>query len=180
RRVTDRVRALVHATRRVGAGDLTVRVPVQSDDEVAELSQSFNDMVRDIADSRARVEYLQRIGGWQEFARRLAHEIKNPLTPIQLAAQEMRDSYDGEDERYRARLEDATAIIQEEVATLRRLVSELTDCTRLPKVQGEPADLRAFLLEIARAVPPLLVDLGAKDAVHVDVAIPESSIPVVL
>ncbi|NLY92879.1 MAG: HAMP domain-containing protein [Myxococcales bacterium] len=178
RRVTDRVRALVHATRRVGAGDLTVRVPVQSDDEVAELSQSFNDMVRDIADSRARVEYLQRIGGWQEFARRLAHEIKNPLTPIQLAAQEMRDSYDGEDERYRARLEDATAIIQEEVATLRRLVSEFTDFSRLPKVQGEPADLRDFLLEIARSVPPLLVDLGAKDAVHVDVAIPESSIPV--
>src|SRR5690606_28889799 len=119
--------------------------PVASNDEVAELIQSFNDMVEDLAASRGRVEYLQRIGGWQEFARRLAHEIKNPLTPIQLAAQEMRDSYDGESETHRARLEDATAIIQEEVLTLRRLVSEFTEFSRLPKVVRETADLRDFL-----------------------------------
>jgi two-component system, NtrC family, nitrogen regulation sensor histidine kinase NtrY len=178
RRVTERVRSLVHATRRVGAGDLTVRVAVKSDDEVAELIQSFNDMVRDLADSRARVEYLQRIGGWQEFARRLAHEIKNPLTPIQLAAQEMRDSYDGENASHRLRLEDATGIIQEEVATLRRLVSEFTDFSRLPKVEGEPGDLRDFLAEIRRAVPALLTDLGAAELVEVRVEVPLHEIPV--
>jgi two-component system, NtrC family, nitrogen regulation sensor histidine kinase NtrY len=178
RRVTERVRSLVHATRRVGAGDLTVNVPVKSDDEVAELIQSFNDMVRDLAESRARVEYLQRIGGWQEFARRLAHEIKNPLTPIQLAAQEMRDSYGGDDEAHRRRLEDAVAIIQEEVATLRRLVSEFTDFSRLPKVKGEPADLRDFLHEIRRSVPALLADLGADGLVEVRVEGPKGVVPV--
>jgi two-component system, NtrC family, nitrogen regulation sensor histidine kinase NtrY len=178
RRVTDRVRALVHATRRVGAGDLTVSVPVKSDDEVAELIQSFNDMVRDLSESRARVEYLQRIGGWQEFARRLAHEIKNPLTPIQLAAQEMRDSYEGDDAMHRRRLEDAAVIIQEEVATLRRLVSEFTDFSRLPKVAGEPADLRDFFVEIRRSVPALLVDLGVSSGIEVEVEVPRAEIPV--
>lgn len=180
RRVTDRVRALVHATRRVGAGDLSVSVPVRSDDEVAELIQSFNEMVRDLGESRARVEYLQRVGGWQEFARRLAHEIKNPLTPIQLAAQEMRESYAGEDEAYRRRLEDAAAMIQEEVATLRRLVSEFTDFSRLPKVRGEPADLGDLLHEIRRSVPALLLDLEAGERVTVEVTLPTEEIPVVL
>ena len=64
-------------------------------------------MVRDLRDSRTRIEYLQRISAWQNFARRLAHEIKNPLTPIQLAAQEMDETYDGENEAYRKKLEHA-------------------------------------------------------------------------
>jgi len=85
RRVTRRVTALAEASRQVGAGDLTVTLPTGATDEVTELTQAFNDMVRDLRDSRTRIEYLQRISAWQDFARRLAHEIKNPLTPIQLA-----------------------------------------------------------------------------------------------
>ncbi|TNF62605.1 MAG: HAMP domain-containing protein [Deltaproteobacteria bacterium] len=89
RRVTRRVTALAEASRKVGAGDLTVTLPTGATDEVTELTQAFNEMVRDLRDSRTRIEYLQRISAWQDFARRLAHEIKNPLTPIQLAAQEI-------------------------------------------------------------------------------------------
>ena len=126
RRVTRRVTALAAASRQVGAGDLTVTLPTGASDEVTELTQAFNDMVRDLRDSRTRIEYLQRIGAWQDFARRLAHEIKNPLTPIQLAAQEMDETYDGENEAYRKKLEHARAIIEEEVATLRRLVGEFS------------------------------------------------------
>jgi HAMP domain-containing protein len=98
RRVTRRVTVLAEASRQVGAGDLSVTLPTGATDEVTELTQAFNDMVRDLRDSRTRIEYLQRISAWQDFARRLAHEIKNPLTPIQLAAQEMDETYDGENE----------------------------------------------------------------------------------
>jgi HAMP domain-containing protein len=80
RRVTRRVTALADASRKVGAGDLTVTLPTGATDEVTELTQAFNEMVRDLRDSRTRIEYLQRISAWQDFARRLAHEIKNPLT----------------------------------------------------------------------------------------------------
>ena len=92
RRVTKRVASLAEASRKVGAGDLNVSLPTSATDEITELTQAFNDMVRDLRDSRTRIEYLQRISAWQEFARRLAHEIKNPLTPIQLAAQEIEGS----------------------------------------------------------------------------------------
>ena len=156
RRVTRRIAVLAEATARVGAGDLSVQVPISAEDEIGELTRAFNAMVRDIHESRARIEYLQRLGAWQQFARRLAHEIKNPLTPIQLAVQEVHRSYRGEDEAFRQRLDDAATIVTEEVAALRRLVSEFSDFARLPRADLAPADLNDFLADASRG----LVNLG--------------------
>jgi len=160
RRVTRRVTALAEASRQVGAGDLTVTLPTGATDEVTELTQAFNDMVRDLRDSRTRIEYLQRISAWQDFARRLAHEIKNPLTPIQLAAQEMDETYDGGNEAYRKKLEHARAIIEEEVATLRRLVGEFSAFAKLPRADLSPSDLCDLSQSIEDSVPAILEDVG--------------------
>ena len=90
RRTTRRVSDLVLATRRLAAGDLAVQVdPGRSSDEVAGLARAFNAMVREVRESRDRIVYLEKISGWQEVARRLAHEIKNPLTPMKLAFQQL-------------------------------------------------------------------------------------------
>ncbi|HEX5658988.1 MAG TPA: ATP-binding protein [Polyangiales bacterium] len=151
RRVTRRVLQLAEATQRVGGGDLTVAVPAHDDDEVGDLTRAFNGMVRDMRESRDRIEYLSRIGAWQEFAKRLAHEIKNPLTPIQLAVQEVHRSYKGDDARFRRTLEDARAIVEEEIATLRRLVSEFSEFARLPEVNLSPADLGVFVKDAVEA-----------------------------
>jgi len=168
RRVTRRVAYLAQATRLVGHGDLSVHVPAQEQDEVAELTQAFNDMVRDLRESRERIEYLKRIGAWQEFARRLAHEIKNPLTPIQLAAQEILARYRGDDPAYRRQLEDAVAIVTEEVATLRRLVTEFSSFAKLPEAILESADLQDFVGELSRSIPGILESAG-QDASSADV-----------
>jgi len=169
RRVTRRVAMLAEATERVGRGDLSVEVPTDGRDEVAELTRAFNAMVRDIRESRDRIEYLQRIGAWQEFARRLAHEIKNPLTPIQLAMQEVHRTYvrndKGADPRYRRTLDDAAAIVEEEVATLRRLVGEFSEFARLPVAALEEADLGAFVHDALRGLDPtaLLPESGERE-----------------
>jgi len=181
RRVTRRVVALARATERVGRGDLTVSVPTDARDEIGELTRAFNVMVRDLGSSRQRIEYLQRIGAWQEFARRLAHEIKNPLTPIQLAAQEMSRTYGGEDPEFQRKLDDATAIIEEEVATLRRLVGEFSSFAKLPRADLAPADLGDFLRDVERSVPAILEDArrGAEGPdVRVQVRQPEEPLPV--
>ena len=94
---TVRINRLANAINRVAAGDLDVRVPVTGSDELTELARVFNRMLGEMQQSRARIEYLQRIGAWQEMAQRLAHEIKNPLTPIQLAVQECHRKYAGDD-----------------------------------------------------------------------------------
>lgn len=171
RRVTRRVTVLAEATRRVGAGDLTVTLPTGSSDEVTELTQAFNDMVRDLRDSRTRIEYLQRISAWQDFARRLAHEIKNPLTPIQLAAQEVDETYAGNDDDYREKLQHARAIIEEEVATLRRLVGEFSAFAKLPEADLSPADLRELIHSTEDSVPAILEDIGGEGPAPVEVRV---------
>ena len=178
RRVTRRVTALADASRKVGAGDLTVSLPTSATDEVTELTQAFNDMVRDLRDSQTRIEYLQRISAWQDFARRLAHEIKNPLTPIQLAAQEMDETYDGGDEAYRTKLEHARAIIEEEVATLRRLVGEFSDFAKLPRADLVPSDLCELMQGIQDSIPAMLEDVGGGTTAAVDVRVSCATDPI--
>jgi two-component system nitrogen regulation sensor histidine kinase NtrY len=156
RDVARRVVALEQATQRVAAGDLSVRVPEAGGDELAALAREFNRMLAEVETSRARIEYLQRISAWQEMARRLAHEIKNPLTPIQLAVQEIHRRYDGKSPDFQKLLDTTLEVVEDEVGTLRRLVGEFSDFARLPQAELEPADLTEFLHELAER--PLLAD----------------------
>jgi len=179
RRVTRRVADLAEATARVGAGDLTVEVPTDANDEVGELTRAFNEMVRDMRESRGRIDYLQRIGAWQEFARRLAHEIKNPLTPIQLAVQEVQQSYAGPDEAHREKLETARHIVEEEVATLRRLVGEFSAFAKLPQAELTPADLGDFVADLDKSMAAILeAEPGFGPGVEVVCASSDERLPV--
>jgi nitrogen fixation/metabolism regulation signal transduction histidine kinase len=145
RGVTVRIDELAEATHRVGAGDLSVRVKARGADEIADFARAFNRMLAEVEAGRARIEYLQRIGAWQGMARRLAHEIKNPLTPIQLAVQEIHRRYQGQDPEYEKLLDTSLEIVEDEVGTLRRLVTEFSDFARLPRADLADADLREFL-----------------------------------
>jgi nitrogen fixation/metabolism regulation signal transduction histidine kinase len=144
---TRRISRLANAINLVAAGNLDVRVPVTGSDELTELARVFNRMLGEMKDSRARIEYLQRIGAWQEMAQRLAHEIKNPLTPIQLAVQECHRKYGGDDTGFRSLLDTTLEIVEEEVGTLRRLVGNFSSFARLPQSELREASLRDFLRE---------------------------------
>jgi nitrogen fixation/metabolism regulation signal transduction histidine kinase len=113
-------------------------------------------MLAEVEQSRSRIEYLQRISAWQEMARRLAHEIKNPLTPIQLAVQDIHRRYEGNQPEYRKLLDTTLEVVEDEVGTLRRLVGEFSDFARLPHAELERADLAGFLRDLADT--PLFAD----------------------
>ncbi|RYZ05988.1 MAG: HAMP domain-containing protein [Myxococcales bacterium] len=152
RGVAVRLGELASATERVGAGNLAIRVSEAGNDEITALARAFNRMLGEVEASRSRIEYLQRVSAWQEMARRLAHEIKNPLTPIQLGVQEIHRRYQGSDERFRDLLDTTLEIVEDEVGTLRRLVSEFSDFARLPQAHLQDADLVEFLGEQRRQV----------------------------
>lgn len=152
-RVTSRVARLHEAARRVGAGDLRVRIEPKGRDELAQLGRAFDGMVAELSQARSRLEYLQKVSAWQGVARRLAHEIKNPLTPIQLAVQELASKYRGDDPRYRALLDTACEILHEEITSLRRLVDDFSAFSKLPKVEPIAIDLNVLLSEIVRLQP---------------------------
>jgi nitrogen fixation/metabolism regulation signal transduction histidine kinase len=147
RPVVRKIAALGAAMRPVSAGDLTVRVDVTGEDEVADLGRAFNRMLEELERSRARIEFLRRMSEWQKIARHLAHEIKNPLMPIQLSVQECHRRYSGEDADYRRILQTTLEVVEEEVGTLRRLVGEFSSFARLPQAELAAADLGDFLRE---------------------------------
>jgi nitrogen fixation/metabolism regulation signal transduction histidine kinase len=189
RGVSRRIAELARATRLVGEGDLNIRVPESGGDEIADLARAFNRMLGEVESSRGRIEYLQRISAWQEMARRLAHEIKNPLTPIQLAVQEIHRRYAGGDREYQRLVDTTLEIVEDEVGTLRRLVGEFSDFARLPQASLIEDDLADFLREqaarfgirdgerdSAEALDELL-SLGGAAQIAVNFAIPSEPCP---
>ncbi len=152
RRFSRRLSRLSGATKRVAAGDLDVAVPTRARDEIGQLNSAFNDMVAELRRNRAQIAYLQKISAWQEVARRLAHEIKNPLTPILLSVQQAQEKYDGDDPKYRKLLDEAAEIVNEEVDGLRRLVEAFSAFAKLPRVQPEPARVSAVVDDLRRSL----------------------------
>jgi nitrogen fixation/metabolism regulation signal transduction histidine kinase len=159
---------------------------VTGSDELTELARVYNRMLGEMQQSRARIEYLQRIGAWQEMAQRLAHEIKNPLTPIQLAVQECHRKYAGEDPRFRSLLDTTLEVVEEEVGTLRRLVGNFSSFARLPHSELREESLREFLRECSEQLAHLAAERsedGAEDVVvthdvHVQWELPSEPYPV--
>ncbi len=178
RRTTRRVSDLVLATRRLAAGDLAVQVdPGRASDEVGALARAFNAMVREVRESRDRIVYLEKISGWQEVARRLAHEIKNPLTPMKLAFQQLelqwsRSAARAADPALGKAVKEAGEIVRDEIATLQRLVEEFSAFAKLPEVRPEPAELGEFVEEFVRTSPQVA------ERAEVDVVRAAASCPV--
>lgn len=155
RRITRRLLHLRDGMRAVAAGDLEAHVEPRGRDEVAELALGFNEMADQLRESQARVAYLTRVSAWQGIARRLAHEIKNPLTPILLSVQQAHGSYEGADERHQTVLETTREIVEQEVRTLERLVDNFSRFARLPEPERAPHDLVALVQDLVKSHPEI-------------------------
>lgn len=160
RRMVRPLESLVAATRRVAAGDLEFRLQRQGPGEVGELVASFDDMVRRLAEQRRDLARLERVAAWRGMARTLAHEVKNPLTPILLSITQVRDAYKGDDVTYRALLNEAVDITGEEVEHLRRLVKTFGDFARLPRPEPREGDLVSLLLDLEQLYGPERIELA--------------------
>ncbi|MFO7566161.1 MAG: ATP-binding protein [Enhygromyxa sp.] len=159
RRTTRKVSDVSLVMRRVASGDLSARAPRLGADELGQLAAAFNTMLDELEHTRRRIAYLQRVGAWQEMARRIAHEIKNPLTPIQLAVQQLREKDPGLDERFSRLLRDSVEIVEDEVESLRRMVTSFSQFAKVPEVELEPVALSRVLSEFERAYAHLDADL---------------------
>ncbi len=154
-RVTRRIYRLQRAMTRVAAGRFDTRVVVSGHDEVTELMTGFNQMTEQLQEGRARIDYLTQISAWQGIARRMAHEIKNPLTPILLSVQQAESAYRGDDTQHRRTLGTMRTIVEQEVQTLRRLVDAFSQFAQLPQVQRAPTDLAALCRDVGAAHPEI-------------------------
>ncbi|HEY3805360.1 MAG TPA: ATP-binding protein [Kofleriaceae bacterium] len=132
---------LVEGSIAAARGDLDHRVPVRNDDEVGAVASAFNFMMEDLRTSKEKLVIAERIAAWQDIARRLAHEIKNPLTPIQMAMDTLRKSYKKQHPEFGEILDESTATVLEEADRLKRIVAEFSDFARMPKPEFGRIDL---------------------------------------
>ena len=163
RRITAPLEALAAGTRRLAQGDWQHRVTISGRDEIGEMGQAFNAMVNDLQQQQEKLIGLEKLAAWREMARVLAHEIKNPLTPMQLMVQQMRDEYRGEDQHYRKMLGDCGDIINEEIEKLRQLAREFSDFARMPELHPASGQLNDLIRDVARlhATRTLKLDLDS-------------------
>ncbi|MDQ7064364.1 MAG: ATP-binding protein [candidate division KSB1 bacterium] len=163
RRISRPIRELAAATQEVAAGNWEHRVSVSSRDELGQLAESFNLMVQNLHEKQQQVIALEKMAMWREMARVLAHEIKNPLTPIQLTIQQLRDKYAGDDESYRRLLQECSAIINDEIKSLQNLVRAFSEFARMPELQRLDGDLNELIHDIIRLYPDanIQMQLGA-------------------
>jgi nitrogen fixation/metabolism regulation signal transduction histidine kinase len=124
RRVTNPITELTEATRRVAEGDFSIQILARRGDELGLLIRSVNAMVQDLDKSRAALVKAEKISIWQNMAQQLAHEIKNPLTPIKLSAERVLRRWRNEPEKVGEILEDSMMAVIQETEGLSTLLNE--------------------------------------------------------
>ncbi len=140
-RITRPVIRLAAGARAVAAGDLAVRVPVTSRDEIGALAASFNRMTEQLLEQRERTLQAERVAAWRELARRLAHELKNPLFPLQITVENIRAARGLSPAEFDEVFEESTKTLLAELANLRTIVGRFSDFAKMPVPQLEPVDL---------------------------------------
>ena len=141
------LRDLSKAARSVGKGDLDVVLPAKSADEVGDLIRSFNDMTTELKASRAQLARAERELAWKEMAKQVAHEIKNPLTPIKLSIQHLVQAYRQGANDFGDILQRVSQTVVEQIEALTRIASEFSDFARMPERKFERVDLARLLLQ---------------------------------
>ena len=124
RRVTNPIVELTEATRRVAEGDFSIQILARRGDELGLLIRSFNAMVQDLEKSREALVKAEKISIWQNMAQQLAHEIKNPLTPIKLSAERVLRRWRNNPDQINEIIEDSMMAIIQETEGLSTLLNE--------------------------------------------------------
>ena len=165
-RIADPVQRLTRATRRIARGDFDARVATRSADELERLMAAFNRMAGDLAVQRRRLERTHRIEAWAEMARQVAHEIKNPLTPVQLSAEHLLRVHRDRGEPLGPVLRDCVDSILAQVRLLRQIASEFSSFASSPPVKREATVLGDVVREV---LDPYRAGLAGRIELTVDV-----------
>ncbi|MBI9107101.1 MAG: HAMP domain-containing protein [Spirochaetales bacterium] len=139
--------SLEAATRRVADGDYSYRILTRSGDELSNLIRSFNKMMGELDNSRKKILQTEKITAWQEIARQLAHELRNPLTPIKLSSERILRKYRTDPENIGKIIEAAVPGIIQEVNALDNMLREFRDFSQLPSPTLRSENLSALLAE---------------------------------
>ena len=155
-RVSRPIEQLAAAAGEVAEGRWGTHVPVEANDEVGALAESFNRMTSQLVSQRDQLLQSERVAAWRELARRLAHELKNPLFPLQLTVENMMRARQLSSAEFDEVFIEGTATLQSEIANLKTIIGRFSDFSKMPKPQKESIDVRDVLLRVFNLYKPAL------------------------
>jgi signal transduction histidine kinase len=162
-RIADPVRRLTRATRQIARGDFDARIAVRSADELKRLVDAFNSMAEELKAQRIQLERTHRLEAWAEMARQVAHEIKNPLTPIQLSAEHLQRVHADRGEPLGPVLDSCVSSILSQVHLLRQISAEFSNFASSPTARPAATDLSELVAEV---VAPYRTGLAGRIEIH--------------
>jgi two-component system nitrogen regulation sensor histidine kinase NtrY len=155
-RVTRPVRELASTVRDVAGGNWDARAPVESKDEVGQLAEDFNRMAEQLVEQRDRMIQAERVAAWRELARRLAHELKNPLFPLQITIENLQRARQASPEQFDEVFRESTTTLLAELDNLKTIVGRFSDFAKMPAPHLETVDLNQVLHEVVKLFDPQL------------------------
>jgi two-component system nitrogen regulation sensor histidine kinase NtrY len=165
-RVTRPVQRLAESAGKVAAGNWGTTVEATSADEIGQLAKAFNRMTHELVEQRERLVQAERVAAWRELARRLAHELKNPLFPLQITVENMQRARERYPEQFDEVFREGTQTLLAELATLKQIIARFSDFARMPAPEMQPvnfnqlagATVKVFEAQLAEASVRLVTD----------------------
>lgn len=151
-RVTRPVERLAQAAQAVAAGNLKARVEVAGTDEIARLADAFNHMTSELLAQKELLVQTERVAAWRELARRLAHELKNPLFPLQLTVENLLRARTQGSPIFDEVFEESARTLLAEIVNLKAIVGRFSDFSKMPAPHFQPVQVNAVLRDCLRLV----------------------------
>ncbi len=171
-RVSRPIEQLARAAGEVAGGNWETQVPEHGRDELSVLARSFNHMTSELASQRDRLVQTERVAAWRELARRLAHELKNPLFPLQLTVENLVRARQLPAEEFEEVFRESTQTLGMEIANLKAIIGRFSDFSKMPKPELERMDA-GDLIERVRA----LYAAGTPNGIHFQVRAANEPMP---
>jgi two-component system nitrogen regulation sensor histidine kinase NtrY len=168
-RITRPVERLAAGARAVASGDWSARVEVLSHDEIGELAKAFNQMTEQLLEHRDRAIQAERVAAWRELARRLAHELKNPLFPLQITVENLQRAR--ERPEFEEVFRESTGTLLAELANLKTIIGRFSDFAKMPAPQFESVDVNEIVRDVTK-----LYDARLKDSIQYSVDLSEGTL----
>ncbi len=152
--ISSSIRKLTSATKSVAAGDLSLEIKSSASGEVKDLVEGFHYMIKELKRNQNIIAEIEREEAWKEMAKQVAHEIKNPLTPMKLSVQQLITAYDDHSDKFDRFFKRVTSTILNQIETLRNIANEFSNFARMPKLKVEKINL----IEIVKQSVNLFAD----------------------
>ncbi len=147
--ISEPISELTSAAKRLARGDSSIQIRKSYHGEIGDLVNGFNQMVKELRKNQVKIAEIERESAWKEMARQVAHEIKNPLTPMKLSVQQLIAAYNDKSPKFDMIFEKVTNTVITQIDVLKNIASEFSNFARMPHLKPEKVDIIFVLSEAA-------------------------------